>query len=79
MKEVLQEIENLMTKLKDLKAPALFVAYDGDQFVSVKNCPEKTVSGLLINQIESTDEMKEAFTQELEEITRRELESFSTE
>lgn len=79
MKDELQQIDEILTRLTDLKVPALFIAFDGDQFVTVKNCPEKTIAGLLINQIESTDEMKEAFTQELEEITRRELESFSTE
>ena len=69
-----QQVNVLVQKLKNLNVPAIVLAFDGKEFLSVKNCSEETVSQLLVNQIESTEKMKAAFVKELQLITEKELE-----
>ena len=72
--EILVKINDLILELKKEGIAAVFMAIDKENFISVKNCTPKAVSQLLVNQIEGSDEMKAAFVQELEIITRKELE-----
>lgn len=72
--ETLETITLLIGDLKKQGIPALFIATEKQNFITVKNCSLETVSQLIVNQIEVSDEMKEAFVKELETITRKELE-----
>lgn len=73
--ELLQQIKDLIETLKKENIPAIFLAFNEDHFINVKNCKFDTVAQLLVNQIESSDQMNEAFVMELEVVTKREIET----
>lgn len=77
--EILKQIRDLAELLKQEKIPAIILAFSDDHFVNVKNCKNETVAQLLVNQIESSESMNEAFVKELEAITIKEMEAAQNE
>lgn len=70
-----EEIKAILERMRKADMPGIFLAFDGEHFINVKNCKLETVAQLIFNQIESSDEMKEAFVVELEKTTLNELEA----
>lgn len=68
-----EEIKAILERMRKANMPAIFLAFDGERFINVKNCKLDSVAQLVVNQIESSDEMKEAFVLELEKLTIDEL------
>lgn len=68
-----EEIKAILERMRKANMPAIFLAFDGEHFINVKNCKLDSVAQLVVNQIESSDEMKEAFVLELEKLTIDEL------
>lgn len=72
--ELLEEIKEFLKKMTANNIPAMFLAVSGEKFVNVTNCKVDVQSQILVNHIDSSPEMQEAFTNELELVTKRELE-----
>lgn len=76
--EIINDIERIIEELRGVGVPAVFLAFNDDEFFTVKNCKTQTAAQLVLNQVESTEEMKEAFVTELEQLTIKELKEQST-
>lgn len=72
--ELKNELIAVLQKMTDAKIPCVFLAFSNDKFTNLRNSSDQQTAQLIINQIESSDGMKEEFVKELEAITIRELE-----
>ena len=71
--ELKKELIAVLQKMTEAKIPCLFLAFSNDKFTNLGNCSDQQTAQLIINQVESTEEMKTAFVQELEAITLKEM------
>ncbi|SEG38745.1 hypothetical protein SAMN05421847_2154 [Halpernia humi] len=70
--ELIEEMKQFLKKMSDAKIAAIFLAANGENYITCHNCSVEGQAQLLVNHIDSTPEMQEAFTNELELVTKRE-------
>ena len=69
------EVRAVLQKMSEAQIPCIFLAFSNDHFINLRNCTNQQTAQLIINQIESSDGMKEEFVKELEAVTIREMEA----
>ena len=64
--ELKNDVKAVLQKMSDAGIPGIFLAFSEDHFINFKNCNLQQQAQLLINHIESSDGLKDAFVEELE-------------
>ncbi|QFG53669.1 hypothetical protein [Chryseobacterium sp.] len=77
--ELKAEVKSVLQKMSSANIPGIFLAFSEEKVISLRNCSDQQTAQLIINQVESTDSMKEVFVEELEALAAREIETAQSE
>lgn len=67
--ELKEELKVIFTKLKEQKVAAVFIALNGKELHTLKNCDSVATSVLMVQHISTSPEMQEPFLAEMEKAT----------